>query len=525
MKLKIIYSVLALVIALSVPTLGFSQPPEAIRAPNDTLVVAMPSYFSENFLPWPGGTMRMIYLTPISEYLVYRNPKTEAAKPGLATKWEMSKDGKTWTFELRKGIQFHKGWGELTSEDVKYSFEKIAAPGSRASTGSELRNLIERIETPNPYKVIFYLKKPDIEFPTALASDGSQHFIVCKKYVEEVGEKEADANPIGTGPYTLAEHRVRSSITLETIEGVENHWRVKPAFKYITFLRVSDEATRVKMLKSGEVDLAPITYDSINSVKASGLKIVSIPYNWVPVVRLGGLVLNDPARHNPNVPWADKRVRQALNYAVDKEAIVEILFMGEARPAASDQPFLEWIALKPYPYNPRKAKKLLKEAGYPNGFQMTLKTFKTSPGAELPIIGEAVAIYLKQIGIDVKVVPTDYGTVRAAWTTGKATDYCWMHRGMAFAGVVTGLKAGNTAKSPFAAYTSNDIETMLAQLEQEFDPAKRSELLSKIGQTIRDEAGYIFVAYANEPYGASKKVGTWPTPRIRPQNFELVTRP
>jgi peptide/nickel transport system substrate-binding protein len=90
------------------------------------------------------------------------------------------------------------------------------------------------------------------------------------------------------------------------------------------------------MLKSGEVDLAPITYNSINSVKASGLKIVSILYNWVPVVRLGSLVLTDPARHNPNVPWADKRVRQAMNYAVDKEAIVEILFMGEAKPAAAD---------------------------------------------------------------------------------------------------------------------------------------------------------------------------------------------
>jgi peptide/nickel transport system substrate-binding protein len=489
----------------------------------DTLVVAMPSYFEETFLPWNGSTMRLLYLGTINEFLVYRDPKTEEPKPGLATKWEMSKDGKTWTFWLRQGVKFHENWGEFTSADVKYTFERQMAKDSKASTASELRALVASVEAPEPYKVVFRLLKPDIEFVSSETSDGSQQVIACKKYVETVGDEKANEHPIGTGPYTLAEYRARTSIKLTTVPGVEKHWRVNPAFQTITFLRVPDEPKRIAMLKSGEVDLAPISYDSIDTVKASGAKIITIPNNWVPNVRLGGLVMTDPTRYKKN-PWADKRVRQAMNYAIDKETIVEILFRGMATPVGADLPFLEWLDIKPYPYDPKKAKKLLAEAGYPKGFSVTMKTYKTTPGAELPIVGEAIAMYWKEIGINVKIVPTDYGTVRAAWTGGKATDYIWVHRGMAFAGIVGGLQVAYSAKNQFACYVTKETEARITQIENEFDLKKKSVLLRQFGEYLREEAPFVFVASVSEPYGASKKVGQWPTPRIRPQNFEWIKR-
>jgi peptide/nickel transport system substrate-binding protein len=489
----------------------------------DTLVVAMPSYFEETFLPWNGSTMRLLYLGTINEFLVYRDPKTEEPKPGLATKWEMSKDGKTWTFWLRQGVKFHENWGEFTSADVKYTFERQMAKDSKASTASELRALVASVEAPEPYKVVFRLLKPDIEFVSSETSDGSQQVIACKKYVESVGDEKANEHPIGTGPYTLAEYRARTSIKLTTVPGVEKHWRVNPAFQTITFLRVPDEPKRIAMLKSGEVDLAPISYDSIDTVKASGAKIITIPNNWVPNVRLGGLVMTDPTRYKKN-PWADKRVRQAMNYAIDKETIVEILFRGMATPVGADLPFLEWLDIKPYPYDPKKAKKLLAEAGYPKGFSVTMKTYKTTPGAELPIVGEAIAMYWKEIGINVKIVPTDYGTVRAAWTGGKATDYIWVHRGMAFAGIVGGLQVAYSAKNQFACYVTKETEARITQIENEFDLKKKSVLLRQFGEYLREEAPFVFVASVSEPYGASKKVGQWPTPRIRPQNFEWIKR-
>jgi peptide/nickel transport system substrate-binding protein len=489
----------------------------------DTLVVAMPSYFEETFLPWNGSTMRLLYLGTINEFLVYRDPKTEEPKPGLATKWEMSKDGKTWTFWLRQGVKFHENWGEFTSADVKYTFERQMAKDSKASTASELRALVASVEAPEPYKVVFRLLKPDIEFVSSETSDGSQQVIACKKYVETVGDEKANEHPIGTGPYTLAEYRARTSIKLTTVPGVEKHWRVNPAFQTITFLRVPDEPKRIAMLKAGEVDLAPISYDSIDTVKASGAKIITIPNNWVPNVRLGGLVMTDPTRYKKN-PWADKRVRQAMNYAIDKETIVEILFRGMATPVGADLPFLEWLDIKPYPYDPKKAKKLLAEAGYPKGFSVTMKTYKTTPGAELPIVGEAIAMYWKEIGINVKIVPTDYGTVRAAWTGGKATDYIWVHRGMAFAGIVGGLQVAYSAKNQFACYVTKETEARITQIENEFDLKKKSVLLRQFGEYLREEAPFVFVASVSEPYGASKKVGQWPTPRIRPQNFEWIKR-
>jgi len=507
------------------PAIEGGKPSAPAIAAADTLIVAMPSYFEETFLPWNGSTMRLLYLGTINEFLVYRDPKTEELKPGLATKWEMSKDGKTWIFWLRQGVKFHENWGELTSADVKYTFERQMAKDSKASTASELRALIARIETPEPYKVVFHLQKPEIEFPSSTMSDGSQQVIACKKYLEAVGDEKANEHPIGTGPYTLSEYRARTAIRLSAIPGVENHWRVRnPAFKTITFLRITDEQKRIAMLKSGEVDLAPISYDSIDSVKASGIKIITMQNNWVPNVRLGGLVTTDPARYNPKVPWANKKVRQAMNYAVDKETIAEILFHGAAKPAGGDLPFLEWLDIKPYPYDPKKAKKLLAEAGYPNGFAVTLKTYKTTPGAELPVVAEAIAMYWKEVGINAKIVPTDYGTVRAAWTAGKATDYIWVHRGMAFAGIVGGLQVAYSAKNQFACFVTKETEDKINQIANEFDPKKKGALLKQFGEYLRDEAPFVFVAFVSEPYGASKKIGEWPTPRIRPQNFEYIKR-
>jgi peptide/nickel transport system substrate-binding protein len=124
-----------------------------------------------------------------------------------------------------------------------------------------LRALIAKIEVPEPYKVVFHLNSSDPEFDLGFHLDQNQTPIVCKKYLETVGDEKANAHPIGTGPYTLAEYKRGSSVKLKTIEDVEKHWRVTPEFKEVTFLAVPEEATRVAMLRTGEVDLAPISYD------------------------------------------------------------------------------------------------------------------------------------------------------------------------------------------------------------------------------------------------------------------------
>ncbi|MCJ7595869.1 MAG: ABC transporter substrate-binding protein, partial [Desulfobacterales bacterium] len=203
----------------------------AKSAPKDTVIIALSTLHEETFLPWNGGGPRKFYLDTIYEYLFYLDPVTDKAIPGLAERWEMSEDGKIWTFFLRKGVPFNEGWGELSAEDVKYSVERLIDPKSIVGPASQMRRIIEKVEAPEKYKVVIYLKGPDSEFDRGYMGNTMCQPILSKKYVEQVSDVKANAHPIGTGPFTLAEYKKGISIKLKAIPGVEKHWRVKPDFE------------------------------------------------------------------------------------------------------------------------------------------------------------------------------------------------------------------------------------------------------------------------------------------------------
>jgi peptide/nickel transport system substrate-binding protein len=515
------------------PTAAPTTPPTPVPSPTPagpegSLTVALSTLEAETFLPWNGGGGRTPYLELIYEYLVYVDPVTEEPTPGLATSWEMADDGMSWTFEIREGVPFHEDWGELTAEDVAYSIEKIISEDSIAGPAGSMRKLIESVEAVDTYTAVIHMLAPFPELLRGYLTDANQTLIVCKEYVESVGEEEANLHPIGTGAYTLAEeHEQAQPIVLKAVEGVENHWRVTPEFETITLLNVPEEATRVAMLLAGEVDLAPISYDSIETIEAAeGLHIESVPRNWSPLIRFGGIMDPEisPELYVAENPWNDVRVRQAMNYAVDKGAIAEEIFHGQAEPGGSSMPVPPFFDLEPYPYDPDKAKDLLAEAGYADGFPITLKTFTTNPGAELPLIGEAVALYWEAIGLDVTINQTDWGTVRGEWTGGEATTFVWTHRGLAFGDPLTALNT-DFGLNPFTTYATADTMAMLTELGEEFDAEAREELAWDMATYVRDNATGVFLVFANEPYGASEQVGSWPTIRTRPQNIDLITRP
>jgi peptide/nickel transport system substrate-binding protein len=398
---------------------------------------------------------------------------------------------------------------------------------SIGSPARQLRGLIDTIEVPEPYKVVLHLQKPYAVLVRSLLMDyNAGGMIVCKEYVESVGDEEANAHPIGTGPFTLAEeHQTAGPIKLKTIEGVENHWRVTPEFETVTFLLVPEEATRVAMLLAGEADLAPISYDSVETIESAGLHIVSIPQNWVPLIWFGGIVETNPNRYVPENPWFDVRVRQALSYAIDREAIAESIFHGEATPAGAPNPVPGWVDIEPYPYDPEKATELLAEAGYADGFELTLKTLVANPGAELPIIGEAVAMYWQAIGVDVNIVPTDWGTVRGELMGDQANGYLFTQRGQPFAEALTPATIFFPPDGVFTSYATEASSALMDELVVELDAERREQLALEFGQLLHDDVAGIFIVYANETYGASDQIGEWPTIRMRPFNIELITRP
>jgi len=275
------------------------------------------------------------------------------------------------------------------------------------------------------------------------------------------------------------------------------------------------------MLKTGEADLAPVNFDSIAALERAGLRTVYIEGNWVPVIRFGGLSGRYP---NPDVPWRSVKVRQALNYAVDKEAIVRYILHNQATIVAGDFAVPEWRDIAPYPYEPGTAKRLLAEAGYPQGFDISLRTFSTSPGAELPIIAEAVAGYWREIGIRTTIVPTTWTSLRTAWSSGKARGVAWTHRGLAFASPLQGLAASVHSASLFSTFTDERTEAEVEAIGRELDPQRRSQRIRELGQYLRDQAASVFIGYANEPYVISHRVGDWPVLSQQVTNLDLVTR-
>jgi peptide/nickel transport system substrate-binding protein len=213
-----------------------------------------------------------------------------------------------------------------------------------------------------------------------------------------------------------------------------------------------------------------------------------------------------------------------MNYAVDKQAIAEHVLHGELDIVPGDFPVPEWRGLEPYPYDPERARALLAAAGYPDGFEMTLRTFTTSPGAELPIIAEVVAGYWRAVGIRTRIVPTTWTSLRSAWSTDHAGDIAWTHRGLAFAGVVQGLIASVQSSNLFATYANDYTDAEVAAIGRETDPVKRSARIRELGQYLRDEAASVFIGFANEPYGISARVGDWPALSQQGTNIDLVTR-
>jgi peptide/nickel transport system substrate-binding protein len=484
------------------------------------LRVAMSTFSDGTFLPWNGSTGRKPYLDPIYDYLVYLDPVTLEPKPGLAERWEMGPNGDRFTLWLRSGVQFQEGWGELTAADVEYTFRRMMAPDSIAGMASTLRFLITDVRAVDRYEITMSLREPDIDFVAGYLSNAVAVPIASRAYLEAVGDAVANEKPVGTGPFALSAYREETYIELTAVNGGSGHWRVQPQFETLRFLSVPEEFTRAAMLKAGEVDIAPINYDSIDALAADGIRTLYVNGNWAPVIRFGGLV---EGRASSSVPWHHRAVRQAMNYAIDKEAIVRHILHGQARITASDFPVAEWEELAPFPYDPAKARALLAEAGYPDGFDMVLRTFTTSPGAELPIIAEVVAGYWRAVGIRATIVPTTWTSLRTAWSTGNANDIAWTHRGLAFPNVLQGLFASVHTSNLFATFANGHTDEEIAAIGAELDRAERAVLIRRLGQYLRDEASNVYIGVANEPYGISPRVDAWPT-LSQVTNLDLVTR-
>ena len=385
---------------------------EPAGKPSGELRIGVASLLTETFHPFQGPPARRIYFDVMYDWLVgFTSDMRVDPTTSIAYKWEETPDRLKWTFYIRDGVKFHDG-SPVTLEDVKYVLEQTLHPHTTISRETWLRKL-EKVEIVPPNKVVVYLKEP-YHFMDYFVSAG--HEMGCpifpKKYIEEKGIEYFEKHPVGSGPYKFLEKKEGEYIKFEA---QDRHWEVgTPKYKYITFKLMPEEGTRIAALKKGEVDAIQMSLARIKEVEKAGFSVRQKP-------AAADLTLIFQRTFRKTTPLSKKKVRQALVYAIDKAGINEHILLGRGKLGGHTvYLFTTSLALAgqpPYPltpYDPKKAKKLLAEAGYPNGFTIYLYSYETAL-PEQKLVNEAIAEYWKAIGMDVKILEMDYGAWRPIW--------------------------------------------------------------------------------------------------------------
>ena len=402
-------------------------PSVADQTARGTVIYAFGSIGNQNWLGPTAPFQSQATVMPMYEYLLCRDYQTGAVVEGtgqLAESWSHNENYSQYTFNLRKGVQFHDGWGEMTSVDVKFSFEISIQDDSNNPNKPDWLN-IESIETPDDYTVILNLAEPNVAIPSLLNEVIPAMPIVSKTYVETVGQTEASFRPIGTGPFEFHSHGLDVSVAFEA---VDNHWRVTPGIEIIEFRVVTEESTRQAMIDAGDAQMSPTTFDDIPRLEADpNLKVVSLSGTRFPAVYLPGEYLEPQYDPDKTPPWATDdeehniKVRKALSLAIDRQEIIDFIFGGRGTTeGACVQSF--WPVAPGYDpdcvvdaYDPEGAKALLAEAGYADPSDLVVP-IDLAEHPQITYTDElmlAVAQQWQAIGIQIDTSKTDYRTYQA----------------------------------------------------------------------------------------------------------------
>jgi len=389
------------------------------------------------------------------------------ATPSLAESWTVSPDQRVYEFKLREGLKFHNG-DPFTAEDVKFSFTR--------SKGKLLHEKVKEVTVVSPSRVRFTLHEPWPDFMNYYGNVVSgAGWVVPKKYMEQVGLDGFKKHPIGLGPYKFVSHTVGVELVMEAFEG---YWRKMPSVKRVVFKMVPESTTRVAMLKRGEVDIAYL----LEAPQAIELK-------RDPNVRLafsGGIAvffLDFLDMWDPKSPWADQRVRLAASLALDRRSLSEAETLGASKPAGNFVPrtFEFALPLEPHPYDPARAKKLLAEAGYPNGFD-------AGEFHQLPPyfgLGEAIVGYLGAVGIRTTMRPMERAAYLSALQAKKLKGVCVCSSAL-YGNAASRMSEVIPSDGTFAYGGWPDVDTLYTQQAREMDRKKREMLLHQIQQIVYD---------------------------------------
>lgn len=505
-------SVLALAMA---STAAFAAPKTFVYC-----LEASPSYLSPPLST--DGASHDAGSRPIFNGLTTFKPGTTEVIPALAESWEISEDGKSYTFHLRKGVKFHsnkyfKPSRDFNADDVLFSFNrqldpnhpyhKVSGGNYEYFIGMDMQNILDKVEKVDDYTVKISLKVPNAPFLANLAMDFLD--IMSAEFADQMlaagTPEKLDNEPIGTGPFEFVSYQKDSTIRYKAFD---NYWDNKPKIDRLVFAITPDASVRYAKLQKGECHAMPYPNPAdIEKMKAdSSINLLSQP----------GLNIGYLAFQTQKAPFDNVKVRQALNYAVNKKVILQSVYQGAGQEAKNPIPPTMWSyndKVQDYAYDPEKAKALLKEAGFENGFETEIWAMPVSrpynPNARR--MAEIIQADWEKVGVKSKIVSYEWGEYLKRVRNGESPVNMMGWTGDNgdpdnFFNTLLSCASSQNNGSNYAKFCYKPFDQLVTKAAQISDKAERTALYQQAQVIFKEQVPWITIAHSTAFFPLRKEV-------------------
>ncbi len=431
--------------------------------------------------------------------------------PSVATAWKALSPTE-WELKLRTDVKFHNG-EPVNATAVKFTLDRMLNADNKIPWRAQL-GAISKVEVVDEATVKVITSEPVATLPQNLLVA----YLIPPRYYQEVGKDKFAQAPIGSGPFKF---KSTDPLTHFTVVAAPESWRwggKQPGLDEITWKKLPEDATRVAALQAGEVDVAEaLPYEYADQLKKAGISVVSQPIAQTLTINL---------RSTIDSPLKDKLVRQALNYAVDKEAIVKSILLGNGSLSQGQlvgkDAFGFNPALKPYPYDPAKAKQLLASAGFPNGFETTLHASQGRYPKDKEV-SEVVGAQLAQVGVKAKIEFLEnavFSDMSQKGTIGPINIYGWQYMPAMDVSQPIPFFLCNTPRKNFC---DPEVDAAVDDMFRTVDETERGRKAGRMAEILRESAPVIFLWQFHSLYGIQPQVKGYVPGPARKADLTQVT--